>query len=266
MKLSPITFVIFGLCICLVCLTFGYVTWKPNSEETKARIANTDAANTEAGKEGAATKRVKAAVKKIEDEGAVWRSIAAVKTPSSDLRTGGIDISRNGAQLIVDSRQFRDSVQTAVNKQIRVGGVKLTSDAPYIGDPGQAASTILADFFNYPAIPFPVVIFDLGTINVEGTYAQITENVRAWRNMPHYLAVADGLRIDGTSPHMTGSYAVSIVGYVHGNKLFSTLPETPGSGGTGGGGGGPGGPGGPGNSRMSSAKSQNFGVGGGGRP
>ena len=243
MKLSPITWIIFGICICIACLSFGYVTWKPNHDETVLRDANKAAADIEASKEGSANKRVNATVKEIENKAADWQRLAAVKTPSNDLRTGGINVSVSGNQLIVDARQFRDSIQTAVNKQIRIGGVKLIGDGPYILDPGQSPSTILADFFNYPAIPFPVVIFDLGTINVSGTYEQITANVRAWSRMPNYLAVADGLRIDGTSPHMTGAYAVSIVGYVHGNKLFTTLPETPGSGGggTGGGGAGPGG-------------------------
>lgn len=229
MKLSPITFIIMGLCVCLVCLTFGYVTMAPNNQERAAREANTQAANDEAAKQSSADKRVKNAVKLVEAEGAKWRDIAATRTPGTDVRAGGIDISENGSKLVVDSRQFRDSIQTAVNKQVRVGGVKLVNDGPQVTDPSQSPSTILADYYNYPAIPFPVVIFDLGTITVEGTYSQICENVRAWAHMPNYLAVADGLRIEGTSPHMTGTYAVSIVGYVHGTKLFSKLPETPGS-------------------------------------
>ena len=238
MKLSQSTFIIIGICFCIVSLTFGWVTWAPNMAEKKLRDDNFDLAQTEYGKNSAAHTRVKNAVKLVEAEGAKWQAIAAVKTPPPDLSSGGIDVTENGAQLIVDSRQFRNTVQTAVNKQVRKGGVKLVGDGPTILDPGQTASTILADYYNYPAIPFPVVIFDLGPITVQGTYEQITSNVRAWRWMPNYLAVADGLRIEGTSPHMTGSYSVSIVGYVHGSKLFTALPEVPGSSSTGGAGGG----------------------------
>lgn len=258
MKLSPFTFVIIGICFCIVCLTFGWVTWNPNMQEAKLRDDNTGLATIEYNKEPAAHKRVNNAVKKVEAEAATWRRIAATKTPSADLRSGGINVTENGAQLIVDSRQFRDSTQTAVNKQVRAGGVKLIGDGPSIVDPGQTASTILADYYNYPAIPFPVVMFDLGTITVEGTYEQITYNVRAWSRMPNYLAVADGLRIQGTSPHMTGSYAVSIVGYMHGSKLFTTLPEVPGSGG-----GASGGPGqGLGAGKKPGFSAANFGGGG----
>jgi hypothetical protein len=251
MKLSPSTYIIFGICICIVALTFGWVTMSPNMVEAKNRDDNRALAETEYNKEGQANKRVKGAVKKVQDEAATWREITATKTPSTDLRSGGIDVSENGAQLIVDSRRFRDNIQRAVNKQVKVGGVTLNGDGPSITEPGQTASTILADFYNYPAIPFPVVIFDLGTISVSGTYEQITRNVRAWKDMPNYLAVADGLRIEGTSPHMTGTYAVSIVGYIHDTKLFTTLPEVPGSS-AGGGAGGPGGRGG--QQQMSASK------------
>jgi hypothetical protein len=244
MKLSPITFIIWGICACIVGLTFGYVNWAPNMKEASLRHDNQVAAETEAGKQGRAVKRVKDAQALVEAEAARWAALAATKSPGTDVARGGIDISVNGAKLIVTSQQFRDSVQAAVNKQLLVGGVKLVTEGPSITAPGESPSTILADYYNYPAIPFPVVIFDLGPVTVQGTYEQICANVRAWKNMPNYLAVADGLRIEGTSPNMTGTYDVSIVGYVHGSKLFSKLPEVPGAAGAAtGGAGGPGGPG-----------------------
>jgi len=251
MKLSPFTFILFGICICIICLSYGFVVMKPNRDETANRRANEEAAKTEYGKENAARTRVKNATKLVQKAVEDWNKIAATKTPPASLAAGGIDISVNGAQLMVDSRRFRDSIQSAVNKQLRVGNIKLVGDGPRILDPSESAATILADFYNYPAIPFPVVIFDLGTVTVEGTYEQIMANVRGWKDMPNYLAVADGLRIDGTSPHMTGTYSVSMVGYVHGTKLFTALPEVPGSGGTGGGG----------NGQVSLGK-QSFGLGG----
>jgi len=271
MKLSPFTWIFFGICICIICLTFGWVTYKPNMDETKLRDANKDAADSEYAKESRAKTRVKNAQKAVEALAVDWQRIAMVKTPGTDLHHGGIDISENGAQLIVDSRQFKDSIQTAVNAQAVVGGVKLVGMGPAVADPGQSAATILADFYNYPAIPFPVVIFDLGTITVSGSYQQICNNVRAWSKMPNYLAVADGLRLEGTSPRLTGTYAVSLVGYIRGGKLFTALPEIPGSNATGGAGALMGGGGGGG---MSAGKrSMGFGGpggagarGGGGQP
>ena len=76
------------------------------------------------------------------------------------------------------------------------------------------------------------------------------DNVRAYKTMPHYLAVADGLRIDGTSPNLTGTYNLTIVGFIRAKKIAPAVNEgaaaaaTGGFGGTGGFPGGPGGPGG----------------------
>jgi hypothetical protein len=242
MKLSAGIWILIGFCICFCCLVGGWVTYQPNMDEAHNRDLNREAADNEHAKEPQAKKRLAGAVKLVEAENATWKTVSMEKTPPSTLAGGGIDIGEDGAQLVVDSRHFRDSMQTAVNHQVRVGGVKLISNpGPRVADPGESPSTILAEFYNFPAIPFPVVIFDFGTITVEGTYEQITANVRAWAHMPNYLAVSDGLRLEGTSPHLQGTYALSIVGYIRGHKLFSPLPEVPGSANGGAGGGGRGG-------------------------
>ena len=105
-------------------------------------------------------------------------------------------------------------------------------------DSSTPANQLLASFFNYPAIPFPVVIFDFGTITVQGTYRQIMDHVRAYKNMPNYLAVTDGLRIDGTSPNLTGTYNLSIVGFIRAKKIAPAVNEGVASGSTGAAGGG----------------------------
>jgi hypothetical protein len=121
---------------------------------------------------------------------------------------------------------------------------------------------VLDAFYNYQSFNFPIVIENLGTIRVQGTYDQIIANVRAYKSMPHYLAVTDGLRIDGTSPYLVGTYQLTVVGFIRGTKIWGAVPEgattasvgggraglPPGMGGFGGPGGprGPGGMGGPG--------------------
>lgn len=229
MKLSAATYIVLGLFFGLCALIFGYSQAKPNWDEASALDKNADQCRQEAAKQHIAEQRVKDAERDVKKAGAQWAAIASVKTPPDTLAQGGIDISVNGAQLIVDSRVFRNSMQNAVNKQFKVGGIKPVSNGPRVPDPGIEPSTILADYYNYPVISYPVVIFDLGTVTVEGTYSQIMANVRGWANMPHYLAVSDGLRIDGTSPHMRGTYAISLVGFIRGGKLFMGLPETPGA-------------------------------------
>ena len=126
----------------------------------------------------------------------------------------------NPQQLVVDSRVFRDNVQLAMNEQVKAGGVKVIKgpDVPVLPDT-DTAETLLASFYNYPAVPYPVLIFDFGTVTVQGTYKQIIDNVRAFKSMKRYLAVTDGLAITGTSPNMTGTYNLSVVGFIRAKTI-----------------------------------------------
>ena len=191
-----------------------------------------------------------------------WAAYVATRTPGTSLRDGGIDLSVNAWQLTVDTPKYRNAIQQAVNAQVKKGGVKvINSPLVPLVDASTPANQILASFFNYPAIQFPVVIFDFGTITVQGTYKQIMDNVRAYKSMPHYLAVADGLRIDGTSPNLTGTYNLSIVGFIRAKKIAPAVNEGVAASATGGFGGvGPGGPGGGGGSGKPSMAKANGGA------
>lgn len=118
-------------------------------------------------------------------------------------------------------------------------------NGPAVPPPGDSATSILADYYNYPAIDFPVCIFDLGTVTVTGTAEQIYRNMEAWSDMPEYLAVADGLALNGTAPTLTGTYSLTVVAYIRGTEVSAPVPEGEGGGGSGGapGGGAPSGPG-----------------------
>lgn len=191
----------------------------------------------------AAENRLKKAEDLVTTKASEWRAVVATKTPNPDVYNRGVNLNVDGWQLTVDTKKFRDNIQRAVNAQLVKGGVKLIGAGPLVPMPTDSASGILAAFYNYPAIAFPVVIQELGQVTVEGTEAQIMENVRAWKNMPRYLAVASGLTISGTSPNLRGTYTVTLVGYIRGKDIFPAVPE--GAAPAGGGSGGPGGPGGP---------------------
>lgn len=225
MKLSPRTIFILFLCLGLAVLSFGYFQhWMPNKEEAGFYRDNIAALEVEAAKMPAAKKRREKAMEMVEVEAAKWQKVVAAHTPPASVESGGINPGVHAWQLTVDSRKFRNSMQIWLNRQLKQGGVKVVA-GPQIPFPDEAASTIVANYFNYPAIPFPVVIFDLGAVTVQGTYEQIAANVRAWSKMPNYLAVADGLRLDGTSPVLTGTYNLTIVGYINGNSIFPAVPE-----------------------------------------
>jgi hypothetical protein len=225
MKLSPLTILLCGVAIAIVALSWAFFQeYRPNNEDAANWREQASLLESEANQLSRAKKRKEQAEEMVEAKAAQWRQIVATKTPPSSLAGGGIDLSVNGWQLTVDAPKFRNNVQRLVNAQVRAGGVAVIN-GPAIPPPDQQASSILASYFNYPAFAYPIVIWDLGQVTVRGTYKQITENVRAWSRMPRFLAVADGLQLTGTSPMLTGTYNLSIVGFMRGKEFFPPVPE-----------------------------------------
>ena len=245
MKLSPITIILIGVAILIMTLSYGFFQhWMPNT--TEAGYYNNYAAQLEeeGNKLPQAQNRLKKAEEMVRTKAAEWRAVVATRTPLPDVNARGVNLHVDPWQLTVDTKKFRDNIQRAVNAQLVKGGVKVVGNGPSIPAPTESASEILAGFYNYPAIAFPVVIFDLGQVTVEGTESQIYENVRAWKSMPRFLAVTDGLTITGTSPNLRGTYSVSLVGFIRGKQIFPTVPD--GASPSSSGGGAPGGGAGPG--------------------
>ncbi len=250
MKMGAVPVFCIGLALFLIFVGFGAREYIPNMEDAKNRQAAAEKFEAEAAKLGKAKKRLQDAKDIVQAKADEWQVIVASRTPPSSLPLG-IDMNRHAWQLVVDSQKYRNAVQTAVNTQVRHGGVRVMN-GPIVPPPDQDATRIVAGYYNYPAIPFPVVIFDLGVITVQGTYSQIKQNVTAWSSMPNYLAVASGLTLQGTGEILTGTYSVSMVGYIRGDKIFPVVPQAgapaggaagggPGAGGGGGGRGGGGG-------------------------
>jgi len=244
MKLSPWTLIIIGAAVAVIALSYGlFQHWMPNMTEAGYWQQNAEALQAEADKMGQAQKRKELAQKLVDEEAAKWQLIVEQKTPPQSVAAGGIDLAVNRWQLTVDAQKFRNNIQRAINRQIKLGGVLVVS-GPEVPRPGDSAGSIVADYFNYPAIAFPVCIFDLGTVTVQGTSEQIYRNMEAWSDMPEYLAVADGLRLSGTAPVLTGTYALTVVAYIRGSEISAPVPEegsAPGGAPPGGGGGGGGG-------------------------
>lgn len=250
MKISAYSIILLGLAIGLVVLSYGWFQhWVPNQTEAKYWRDNVEQLKTEIGKSPAAVKRFEKAVADRDVKVAAWQKFVATNTPPSTL-PNGIDLSVDPWKLAIDARVFRNSAQRQLNSQLRVGGVKVVS-GPEIPWPSPNDTSLLATYFNDAAFNYPIVIWELGQVHVQGTYKQITDNVRAWSRMRGYLAVVDGLEISGTSGTsgpLDGTYNLVLVGFLKGRSFFGIVNEgaTPASKTIGGGGGGPGGPGAPG--------------------
>lgn len=251
----PLTLFVICVCLAVIVVSYAFIDHYQPKEAAAAKYNNNaDSAQTIGDQKSQAQKRVEKAKQMVLAENDLWAAKVDQHSPSASLASGGINIGENPYQLVHDAPLFRNSVQRAVNAQLRKGGIKVLV-GPYVTDPPQASESILASYFNYPAIPFPVVIFNLGQVQVQGTWDQIMRNFESWSSMPNYFAVADGLRIDGTSPYLTGTYNVTVVGYIRGKSVFptvNTVTTAAASGGAAGagpgaarGGGGPAGVGGP---------------------
>lgn len=227
-------------------ITYGlFQHYIPNSTEAGYYRTYAEQLDAEGNNLPAAEGRLKKAEDLVTTKAGEWRAVVATKTPQPDVYNRGINLNVDAWQLTVDTKKFRDNIQRAINAQLVKGGVKVIGNGPQVPMPTDSATEVLATFYNYPTIAFPVVIQELGQITVEGTEAQIMENVRAWKNMPRYLAVASGLTISGTSPRLRGTYSVALVGYIRGKEVFPAVPEASapaGGGALGVGGRGPGGP------------------------
>jgi hypothetical protein len=214
MKLSGLTIIVIGLCLGLSLLSYAFFqVYQPNEVAAGYMKTYHDQLQDEANLQPMSVKKVQTAMGLVSGAAVAWNQYVSIKTPTD------INIFENPYQLVVDTPKYRDRAQKALNAQYRVGGVKVLQ-APEIPQPTDSEKDILVSYFNYPAFTFPVVLWELGSVTVEGTYDQIVKNVRAWSAMPHYLAVVDGLRIDGTSPVLTASYNVTVVGFIQANKIY----------------------------------------------
>lgn len=224
MKIGPISVILIGVMVGVIALSFGYFShWKPKSIETQRYREYREVLAAEHAKGPQAVRRVEDAVRKRNRAMAEWREIVATRTPPIDPKAGGIDLGYNGWELVNVVHEYRNNIQVALNRQLKAGGVTVVN-GPTIPNPPQEPNAILGNYFNYPAIPYPVVIFDLGQVTVRGNFKQITDHVQAWSNMPRYLAVTDRLAFTGTSPNLTGTYNLTIVGFVRGKRLFPPVP------------------------------------------
>lgn len=254
MKLSALPIILIGLAVGVVVASWAFFhKYSLNMEQAKFNNDQAQLLEDEAAKMPQARKRVEDATAMVREKEEAWAQVVSTRTLPGRGPIG-IDLNQNDWQLAIETRKFRNSAQRALNSQLKRGGVTVVQ-GPAIPFSDLNAPAILSNYYNYPAISFPVLIWNLGTVTVRGTYGQISSHIRAWSRMPNYLAVTDGLQINGTSPALTATYNLTIVGYIEVEGLYPSVPEGGGGGGApsggppiGGGppGGFPGPPGGPG--------------------
>lgn len=237
-KLSGWVWIVMGIFIGLTLLSYGYFQfYAPDTAEAAMVTTYGEQLQAEANKEPLADKRIENATLRVQEAADRWRSISESKTRGG---AGFINLEQDPLALTVNAPSYRNKVQIAVNRQVKAGGVTVVN-GPLIPQPGNDPTNLLNTYFNYSTLFYPVVVFEPGTVTVRGTFEQIARNVQAWSEMKDYFAVVDGLAITGTSPQLTATYNLVLLGYIPGGvsgPIAQPIVTGP-SGGAGGGGGNP---------------------------
>lgn len=165
-----------------------------------------------------ARKRVADALKAVNEAQIQWKMIAETKTPSR----GKFNLLDHRWQLTVNAQKWHAAVENDLRTWIARSGVRVvapTNDrgevGPFVPFPTDNANDLVESYFNYPALPYPVAIWDLGTITVEGTYAQVIRHVRSWTDIPGYIASVRGLSVEGTDNRIRGTYNLVVVAFIN---------------------------------------------------
>lgn len=224
MKLMPFTVIVLGISIAIIVLAAGFFQfYQPLTTEAGYWSANADRLEQIGAQLPASRKKLEDAIELRRTAAADWQEVVLAKTPPASPRDGGIDLNVDRYTLVNQLVAFRNKIQSDVNRQMKVGGIKVLSGPVVPMFPDNPANVVETGF-NFPPLPFPVRVFDFGAVRVQGTMDQIKRHVESWSDMPNYLAVADGLVIEGTSPTMTATYNLSMVMYIRASEVFPPVP------------------------------------------
>lgn len=213
-KLSAWVWLVTGVFIGLAILSYAYFQfYQPDTLEATYVKEYVEKLDREGAKLPATEKRIENAKMQVEEITNRWREVVDAKSRNGQ---GFIDLSQDPLTLTISVQNYRNKLQGAVNRQMKTGGVVVVN-GPLVPQPSNDPTSLLTSYFNVSRLPFPVVLFELGTVTVRGSFDQIARNIEAWSNMPDYFAVADGLAITGTSPELTATYSVAIVGFLPGD-------------------------------------------------
>ena len=123
MKLSFWTSIIMAISIAVGILSFAiFHQTLPTLKAADNYVQYRALLDTEAAKATQAQQRVDKAMQVVRQKANIWNGYVATRTPANDVNRGGINLAVNPYQLLVDTQKYRNSVQRAVNAQIKRGG------------------------------------------------------------------------------------------------------------------------------------------------
>lgn len=225
-KLSPITFVVTGL-ILIAVIWAGF--WWLSIGPGKTEIGFWEEQNEKLDKiispasQKKAQERVLDALETVQRAEIEWKQVADTKTPSA----GRMSLITQRWQTVVNARRWHATVEQDLRRWIARNGVRVIAPpgGPFVPYPTSQPNDLIAYYFNYPALPFPVAIWDLGQVTVQGTYTQVINNVRSWNKIPGYIASVRGVSLEGTGNTIRATYGLTVLAYVNTPWVFAGPAE-----------------------------------------
>lgn len=238
----------------LIGLGFYWLSIAPNQKALENQLHRNESLQAVVDKKKQAEDRVALAEKTREEVNIEWAAYISRKSPP----VGVINLAQNRWRLSTQFQTvFLRNIESALVNHIQKSKVRIVKPPGIPRFADDNPNNIIAGYFNYPALPYPVAVVNCGQVQVSGSFSQVLSHVQSWNNLPNYIALADGLILSGTSPNLVGTYNLTVIVFPRGEYINATpvnwIPGGESAGGEGGLGaatapmpGGPG-PGGPGN-------------------
>jgi hypothetical protein len=143
-----------------------------------------------------------------------WARYIARKSPPKST----INLDQDRWRLTTQFRTFRTKLSDDLASFMRKSGVEVLAP-PTVPDFGDNPNKLVTDYFHYGTLKFPCAVLSCGTVSVRGTFERILRHVERWNDLPNYIALADGLTLQGTSPNLIGTYNLLVIVYPRGEHI-----------------------------------------------
>lgn len=199
----------------LIGVGFWWLSIAPNKQALEYQTQHNDQLQTIVDQLPAAQRRVAEAEQEKQNVTAAWAQYILRKSPPQSL----INLAQNRWRLSTQFQTvFVPKLRAALVSHIAASKVRMLKGPGLPGTPDDP-NQIVELYFMYPTMPYPVAFFPCGQIQVQGNFNQILAHVQSWNNLPNYIALTDGLVLQGTSPNLTGTYNLWLLVYPRGQYI-----------------------------------------------
>src|ERR1700683_1953178 len=124
LRLGTLTVLIMAISVSLAILSWSYFWhYQPDIESAKDQTDLAKQLHTNASTAPEAAVRKEKAQTRVAQVFDQWRNMVVNHAPPASTNAGGINLDVSALYMPIYAHQFRNSLQMAVNKQVKMGGV-----------------------------------------------------------------------------------------------------------------------------------------------